>query len=360
MNDNKFWKIFCIAAFLILMVASCYATVESLHLLLPSWPIIPFWAITIIFFVVSSLGTKMISDSLNTNINVDGRRSKLIGGILLLVFFWGFFSLPTNTHTLFYKSTVSDVLTRDLTETRSTLQDLANEGQAGKIISEEKEKFRNEVRQLFAKFSSEFYDPSNPGWGGEAENVIAQIEAKIGTIQRIEPQCASFSCREKFMALMRKQIIDEKLESKIKAVYDVRLANINRGLDKSEINQLIDDITDLQEKISESTLLVKGEPSEKTTNMLSRAYKIIEKYSDILIAEFDEEYPEKMTITRAEKVRYAGISETEKLRSVVEVWKDYFAGKFTGRGFTFWVALSALVDIAGFIFFGQAFKTKEY
>ena len=38
MNDNKFVKIFTVAGFLVFAAVSCWATAESLHLLLPSWP----------------------------------------------------------------------------------------------------------------------------------------------------------------------------------------------------------------------------------------------------------------------------------------------------------------------------------
>jgi hypothetical protein len=48
------------------------------------------------------------------------------------------------------------------------------------------------------------------------------------------------------------------------------------------------------------------------------------------------------------------------MRSVVEVWKDFFAGKYAGRGFIFWIIIAALVDIAGFIFFDIAFRKEEY
>lgn len=46
--------------------------------------------------------------------------------------------------------------------------------------------------------------------------------------------------------------------------------------------------------------------------------------------------------------------------SVIDVWKDYFAGKFKGRGFLFWIVISILIDVAAFIFFDIAFKKREY
>ncbi|MDR0541715.1 MAG: hypothetical protein LBH19_05825, partial [Dysgonamonadaceae bacterium] len=94
MNQSNFFKYFAIIAFVVLMGVSCWATVESLHLLLPNWPVILFWAVTVIFFVVASLGTKLIVDSFNHRIRVENRIGRLIGGIILLLAFWLCFSLP--------------------------------------------------------------------------------------------------------------------------------------------------------------------------------------------------------------------------------------------------------------------------
>jgi len=164
MNQKNYFKIFAIVAFLVLMGVSCWATVESLHLLLPSWPVIFFWAIAVIFFVVAALGTKLIVDSFNQRIRVDNRGWQLIGGIVLLLAFWLCFFLLTNTHTLFYRAAIKDVLIRDLTETKGKLQDLANDGEAGKIISQEAADFRNKIDAIFSKFPTEINNPGNPDW----------------------------------------------------------------------------------------------------------------------------------------------------------------------------------------------------
>lgn len=65
MNGNKFLKIFGLLGFLAFAAVSCWATAESLHLLLSSWPLALCWAVTIGFFFIASWGTKMIADSLN-------------------------------------------------------------------------------------------------------------------------------------------------------------------------------------------------------------------------------------------------------------------------------------------------------
>ncbi len=359
MNENKFLKIFSIVAFVVLMGVSCWATVESLHLLLPSWPVIFFWAVTVIFFVVASIGTKMIVDSFNQRIRVDNRGWRLVGGILLLLTFWICFSLPTNTHTFFYRAVVKDVLIRDLTETKGKLQDLSNDGEAGKIIAQEKADFRNRIDAIFSKFAAEINNPGNPGWADKAEAVIIELEGELGKIQRLKLKCNSFQCRQDLIKAMREQV-DNLLESKLNTVYKTRLDNINRGLDKPTINKLIAQIQKVQDKIDKNPAN-NDEPTEETTIILSQAYKIIEKYSDVLIVNFDKQYPGMTKIAKEDKQAYAGVSKTEKMRSVIDVWKDFFAGKYAGRGFAFWIIIACLVDIAGFIFFDIAFaKRRDY
>lgn len=47
MGENKYIKIFSIVFFVAFAAVSCWATAESLHLLLPTWPSFACWAVTI-------------------------------------------------------------------------------------------------------------------------------------------------------------------------------------------------------------------------------------------------------------------------------------------------------------------------
>ncbi|MDR1887284.1 MAG: hypothetical protein LBQ70_05145 [Prevotellaceae bacterium] len=356
MNENKFLKFFAISAFIVLMFVSCWATTESLHLLLPSWPVVFFWAISIIFFVVASLGTKMIVDSFNQNIQLENRGWRLLGGVLLLVVFWIVFSLPTNTHTFFYRSVIKDVLIKELQDTKDKLQDLASDGEAGKIIAQEKADFRNKTDALFAKFSAEINNPGIPGWGDRAENALIDMEAELGKIQRLKLRSNSLSDRQELIKTMREQV-DNLLESKLASVYDTRLANINRGLDKDEIQRLIGEISKTQNKIA-AMPVDNDEPTQLTRNNLTQAFAIINKYCDVLKTEFENTHPN--VAEEAEKVlKEYDLPKIVKLESVIVVWTDFFAGRYAGRGFLFWIIIAALVDIAGFIFFDMAFKRVD-
>ena len=63
MNDeNKFKKLGLLLGFIGFTAVSCWATAESLHMLLPTWPIFAVYVVTIGFFVIASYGTKMVAD----------------------------------------------------------------------------------------------------------------------------------------------------------------------------------------------------------------------------------------------------------------------------------------------------------
>ena len=101
MGQNGILKIISLCGFLAFAAVSCWATAESLHLLLSSWPVALCWIVSIVFFVIASIGTKMIVDSLNQNIYLEKRGFRFICGIILFLVFWLICIMPTNTHTFF-------------------------------------------------------------------------------------------------------------------------------------------------------------------------------------------------------------------------------------------------------------------
>ena len=68
MGQKSIWRLIFLIAFTALMGISCWATSESIHLLLPSWPGIFCWVVTIAFFFIASYGSKLIVDSLNLSL----------------------------------------------------------------------------------------------------------------------------------------------------------------------------------------------------------------------------------------------------------------------------------------------------
>lgn len=108
MEQKNYLKLVWTVAFIAFAAVSCWATAESLHLLLSSWPLAMCWVVTVGFFIIASLGTKMIVDSLNQNIYLEKRGLRLIGGIVIVLIFWLICSMPTNTHTFLYRTVIND------------------------------------------------------------------------------------------------------------------------------------------------------------------------------------------------------------------------------------------------------------
>ena len=63
MEENKFLKILWLCGFIAFAAVSCWATTDSLQLLQPDWPAILCWIVTVGFFVVASIGSKLIGET---------------------------------------------------------------------------------------------------------------------------------------------------------------------------------------------------------------------------------------------------------------------------------------------------------
>ena len=170
----------CGFAFLILAGISCWATEQSLHLLLPAgWPEFLVWGITVAFFIVFSFGTKLIVDTLSSTSFIDNRKFKLFGGILLVVFFWLFMSMPTNTHTFFYNDKIGSVITKDIETTNKYLLQIIERCTGSTIIldsvgSKLKDDVEDQRKHIVAQFNGD-EAPYRRGNGvkiGEHLNII--------------------------------------------------------------------------------------------------------------------------------------------------------------------------------------------
>jgi hypothetical protein len=126
MGKTNYLKFFSLLAFIAFAAISCWATAESLHLLLPSWPIAFCWVVSVGFFIMASLGTKMIVDSLNQNVYIEKRGVMLVGGIILVILFWLICVMPTNTHTFFFRNKINEKVDLDITTTKKYLSDIKN------------------------------------------------------------------------------------------------------------------------------------------------------------------------------------------------------------------------------------------
>lgn len=351
MEQNNYWKVFYALAFIAFAAVSCWATQESLHLLMPSWPAIMCWIVTIGFFVIASLGTKMIVDSLNQNVYVEKRGLLLVGGILITLVFWLVCSMPTNTHTFFYRSTINDKVASDITLTKGYLDQLKNNTDINDKINTACTELENQVNSKFGDLESEIKNDANPGFGPKARAILAEF-ATILQVSKIEPLTYKNTSEQSRLKLV------DAYRAKIYTLLEARKENIRQSMLAADQDTYMaaaaTDWTNLdfvEKGIKEGNVdLNNADDINEVNNRLAKSYATIKTYSQHIAFKDND----KKLYTAENQV-----TKVKKLLSVVDVWADFFRGSYAGHGFIFWVLISILVDIAAFIFFDLAFKKDE-
>lgn len=361
MYQTNFLKILSVLAFLAFAAVSCWATVESLHLLQPSVPIVFLWIATIGFFVIASWGSKKIVDSLNQNIYMENRRWNFLGGVLILIIFWLICSMPTNTHTFFYRSVVKDVVTKDMSRTKTYLSDLLDNKKIKEQMDIDWTNFEKDIQITFRKFLTEIDNPSRPGIGERCETILLEIESKLNAfdskrgdanksldkIQRIKPKANTQKAWVDVATIYAKNL-DDIMSIKKKAFYN-KVTGLTKTETKNEVKANINNLNKMLTAVHE----MDGVDNDV---MINAGRILTESYSSI--ANNSMYIAFKDSIDNA-IYKEGNVSDTDRMLSVIDVWKDFINGKYAGRGFIFWVIIAILVDVAGFIFFDIAFKAEN-
>lgn len=364
MKQTNYLKLFSIFAFLIFGGVSCWATAESLHLLLASWPKIFCYFVAAGFFVVASIGTKLIVDSLNQKIYVEGRTGKLIGGIIMVLIFWLATSMPTNTHTFIYRNVISERVNNDINVTMGYLEDVVkntvNEENCAALTAERVAIVKGYQNRLMAELNQ----PNDPGSGPRAEKILNELETKYGyRIERYRNNGNNSNLREVNRAVeFYNTQFNDLIENTIPGYYRDKIVRPNETNLEQAINAY-EALADLKEKI-EAGKTSKGSSAGNSVDLNSA-----EDMHDIVIPRINAGYQavnsnhEMVRFRSGDEAKYRAIpvvTETQRMTSIFEVWGDYIAGKFNGHGFFWWILLAVLIDIAAFIFFDIAFKKSEY
>ncbi len=351
MEQKNYLKIVWILAFAAFAAVSCWATTESLHLLLSDWPIIMCWIVTIGFFIIASLGTKMIVDSLNQNIYLEKRGLFLIGGIILVLFFWLVCSMPTNTHTFFYRTVINDKVTTDISTTRGYLGQIKNNTNNKTQASIKVSKLKSDVDVTLGELEAEIKNGANPGFGPKSKQILRKFANLLG-VDKIDPlsyRGTSKQDREKLCDAYR---------TKIYILAESKAANILANIlqpnpdNLKEAKQADENLKLVKKYIDDGTIdLNDAEQIKDVCDKLNIGYNVVKKNKDFVnfSSQNDEE---KYTADNP-------VTEVKRMVSVIDVWGDYLKGAYTGYGFVFWIIISILVDIAAFIFFDLAFKKRE-
>lgn len=351
MEQKNYLKLLWIAAFVAFAAVSCWATAESLHLLLSSLPLIMCWVITVGFFIIASLGTKMIVDSLNQNIYLEKRGLRLIGGIVIVLIFWLICSMPTNTHTFFYRTVINDKVNTDISTTRGYLGQIKNNTNNKTQATIKVNELKNNVDVLLGELEAEIKNEANPGVGPKSKEILRKF-AKLLGVDKIEPLTYKGTSKQE-----REKLCDA-YRTKIYILAENRATNIMAHI----LTPNSDNIKEVK-RDDENLALVKKYIGEKTINLndaediddvcekLNTAYNTVKKNSDFV--NFS---------SKSDEANYTAdnpVTKVKRMISVFDVWEDFLAGEYAGHGFLFWIIISILVDIAAFIFFDLAFKKRE-
>lgn len=353
MQDLQFKRIIGLVGFIILAAVSCWATAESLHLLLPSWPLAICWAVTVSLFIFASYGSKMIVDSLNSNIYVENRTTLLIGGILIVLATWLFASMPTNTHTFFYRSVVEETTKQDLARTKGYLLQLRDNVKSQENIKTVTEQLERETWAQYQALENEIENIANPGFGDRARAILGRIATilQVGNIPELSHRVMLSPKEKKNLKAQYRTLIHGVLEQRKKEL-STNYSSPQEKNFRPAATQAIKNIELMEGALEE--MVTAGEYNQdiitQSNIVLQRAYSVLHNYADFI------------SFRGVDRERYCSakpMTDPTRLLSVIEVWRDYFNGVYEGRGFIFWIVLSIIVDVTAFFFFDLAFKREN-
>lgn len=347
---SKFRVIGSLIAFLILAGISCWATEKSLHMLLPAgWPEILVWGITVAFFVVASIGTKLIVDSLMSNEFVENRKGKLWGGILLVIFFWLIMSMPTNTHTFFYNDKIGSTISKDIETTNTYLQQVVDMGSNSTtvVLDARGKAIKDSVEGLITHIDAQFHGDEAPFKGGNGP-IIGEYLKRINTI--LNSQLTQHPNRYSKDPTILNGYHVEIRKALSNALRTHTISDVSVQAAKKQKKRLAALNDSIQDHIA-SASLTEAE-IRQCEKELKDGYNIVATNKTFIQFDKNSDDEEVYTKENAE-------TRTKRMSSVIDVFfVDFLKGKYPGS-FWYYVILSILVDVAAFIFFDIAFMKKN-
>lgn len=349
-NQNKTFRIICALLFVAFAGVSCWATVESLYLSLPDIPKIVFWIAVIGIFLLTSYITKVLVDCFNPNIYIEKRGIKLIGCILGILLLWLSFSMPTNTHTFFYKKMSKDVAKNELNFLNVELSKLTDENLYIQNYNNEWEKKKSKVLSLQKVYEAEVDDFQKLGHGKEAEEKLQKIEDELGLKRgALERKSARGNTIQERTAI--KKYYDNQIKDQLEILrkdHESRLQSQLKGFrdESKKIKNIRSDISNTLNEI-DNPALNQVEVIDKATKLAQTAHSMLDaKYGYLTV---DPSYKNQK------------VYSLDRLKSITKVWGDYLKGEFKDKnyGLIYWILLSIIVDLAAFLFFNIAFKQQQ-
>ena len=344
--------------FLIVGALSCWATASSFLLIIPlPWYVI--WAMTIVFFVFASYAYKMIMDAIHNDGSIENPKAKLWGGVFLLLMTWGIISMPTNAHTFFYKLQIGNQVTDDLTTTGTYCEQLAKRENISKYDSAEYKAFQVECNDIMEEFANEANGTGQTGQRGihrYSLGKISQINNKLGHYGNYKIDEESIIITNNVNEIQREiSRVRRTLHDEYDRIENDKLKVNARGSHQAQSD--LHKIKAMQDSIN--YLIMIGEISRPS------AEPVIKQAEGVLILAYGN-------IKANEKYVYFNNEDDEKLYTAenietrltrflhpYKVMGDFFVGRIPFI-FIFWIILSILLDVIGFISFDNAFKKEEF
>lgn len=341
MNTKVLW----FALFVLAAGISCWATSSSLILLIPSLfssnPIVRLimvWLLVIMIYVLASMSMKWVVDSITNDGTLNHPKAMLWGGMATLAVTWIIVSLPTNAHTFFYNLKIGDVITEDLSTTRSYCQQLADRS----VVDSAYNTLRTEVLHEWELFENEVKGGhTGSGFGRYAEKHIAKITTMLGEEYPIPtPQNTNKATDleiTNFVNNYKQRYLFPQLEKVKSDKYKVDLKCAKEAQDD------VERIVTMEDSIHQLIYAneISNESSEpvitQADGVLKLSYSHIKKSAKYV--DFNGDDKKLYTKDNIE-------TRTSRFLNPYSVMWDFFSGKIPIT-FSLWLLVSIVIDLAG-------------
>ena len=357
MNNFDFKRMLWWLLFAIFGLISCYLTGNSLYLTFddPSLPQILFFVVAAGLFVLTSICTTWIIAGFSREY-VEKRYSKLFGGLIGFVLLWLVFSMPTNTHSLFYNRMATDVATQEMLYYKGEIGKLTDPEVAVAKFIQEWVQDSARIRNMEIKYKGELEDPTNYGAGSKSVSKLQDIERELNAPDNtLLYKTATTQMDVNAIYKHNHNLISNLLETERGRRYTEmrsKLKNFNKeaaGIRKT-IVKIDKELAMLQMvKTNKGKTIDKGDVLRAARGLSLECYSIINP---------DKEYA---FLDRNSVQPYKGMS-SKNLMSVVDVWKALLSHSRAtkGYGLVYMVLISIMVDLSAFLFFNLARKEEDY
>lgn len=352
-SEKRTFKIIAFVLFVMFAFVSCWSTTQSLFLTLENSqiPKLIFWLVVVGLFILTAFCTKLALDSLNTNDYIEHRRLKFCIGLAGFIVLWLLFSMPTNSHTFFYKQMAKRTAEFELKYLENELINVTDTIQFLSKHQTEWDKYESSVLMALDQLKQEIKDPNKKGFAEIAESKLAHIEdllnLKTGTIERRYP---------KNLSLAQLNLVCEYYDNVVKEHLNIlenqHLVKVRQELvsfkdKKKSVGLILKDIKKCQIELNSE--IDKEESLAKSRKVIESSYAILE--TTFPLKENNDKKDNKEPVYKS-----------DRLIKVTKVWEDYLAHKFRNTDYTlwYWILLSVIVDIAAFAFFDIATKKDDF